>query len=88
MRLGPILMPVRAWWFIRIARNATIPRDVGRKTKSQSPEYVAFENAMSKVLRVSKQEPRKRLEADKATKQSNKTLLSNRGVQSICQPAS
>lgn len=30
MRLGQILMPVRAWWFIRIARNATIPPDVGR----------------------------------------------------------
>jgi NADH dehydrogenase/NADH:ubiquinone oxidoreductase subunit G len=23
-------MPVRAWWFLRIAKNATIPPDVGR----------------------------------------------------------
>lgn len=30
MGLGQILMLVRAWWFIRIARNATIPPDVGR----------------------------------------------------------
>jgi hypothetical protein len=30
MGLGGILMPVRAWWFLRIARNATIPPDVGR----------------------------------------------------------
>jgi hypothetical protein len=29
MGLGQILMPVRAWWFLRIARNATIPPDVG-----------------------------------------------------------
>jgi hypothetical protein len=29
MRLGQILMPVRAWWFLRIARKATIPPDVG-----------------------------------------------------------
>ncbi len=30
MGLGRILMPVRVWWFLRIARNATIPSDVGR----------------------------------------------------------
>ena len=30
MRLGQILMPVRAWWFLQIARNATTPPDVGR----------------------------------------------------------
>jgi hypothetical protein len=30
MGLGQILMPVRAWWFLRIARNAAIPPDVGR----------------------------------------------------------
>jgi len=30
MGFGQILMPVRAWWFLRIARNATIPPDVGR----------------------------------------------------------
>lgn len=30
MGLGQVLMPVRAWWFLRIARNATIPPDVGR----------------------------------------------------------
>jgi nucleoside-triphosphatase THEP1 len=30
MGLRQILMPVRAWWFLRIARNATIPADVGR----------------------------------------------------------
>ena len=30
MGLGRILMPVRAWWFLRIARNATIPPAVGR----------------------------------------------------------
>jgi hypothetical protein len=30
MGFGQILMPIRAWWFLRIARNATIPPDVGR----------------------------------------------------------
>ena len=30
MGLRQMLMPVRAWWFLRIARNATIPPDVGR----------------------------------------------------------
>ena len=30
MGLGQIFMPIRAWWFLRIARNATIPPDVGR----------------------------------------------------------
>lgn len=30
MGLGQIFMPVRAWWFLRIATNATIPADVGR----------------------------------------------------------
>jgi hypothetical protein len=25
-----ILMPIRAWWYLRIATNATIPPDVGR----------------------------------------------------------
>jgi hypothetical protein len=30
MGLGQILMPVRVWWFLRIAKNATIPPDVGR----------------------------------------------------------
>ena len=30
MGLGQIFMPVRAWWFLRIARNATIPPEVGR----------------------------------------------------------
>src|SRR5665213_4137628 len=30
MGLGQILMPVRAWWFLRIVRNSTIPPDVGR----------------------------------------------------------
>lgn len=30
MGLGQILMPFRAWWFLRVARNATIPPDVGR----------------------------------------------------------
>lgn len=25
-----MLMPVRVWWFLRIAKNATIPPDVGR----------------------------------------------------------
>jgi hypothetical protein len=30
MGLGQILMPVRAWWFLRIVRNASIPPDIGR----------------------------------------------------------
>lgn len=30
MGLGQILMPVRAWWFLRIAKSATVPHDVGR----------------------------------------------------------
>ncbi len=30
MELSQIFMPVRAWWFLRIARNATIPPEVGR----------------------------------------------------------
>lgn len=30
MGLGQILMPVRAWWFLRIAKRATVPPDVGR----------------------------------------------------------
>ncbi len=30
MGLSRILLPVRAWWFLRIARNAIIPPDVGR----------------------------------------------------------
>lgn len=30
MGLGQILMPVRAWWFLQIAKNATIPADVGQ----------------------------------------------------------
>lgn len=30
MGLGQILMPVRAWWFLRIAKSATVPPDVGR----------------------------------------------------------
>lgn len=29
MGLGQILMPVRAWWFLRIAKRATVPPDVG-----------------------------------------------------------
>jgi hypothetical protein len=29
MELNRILMPVRAWWFLRIAKRATIPPDVG-----------------------------------------------------------
>lgn len=29
MGLGRIFMPVRAWWFLRIARNTTIPPAVG-----------------------------------------------------------
>jgi len=29
MGLNQILMPVRAWWYLRIARNAAIPPDVG-----------------------------------------------------------
>lgn len=29
MGLNQILMSARAWWFLRIARNATIPADVG-----------------------------------------------------------
>jgi hypothetical protein len=28
--LGQILTPIRAWWYLRIATNATIPPDVGR----------------------------------------------------------
>jgi|ERR1700723_1049414 hypothetical protein len=34
MGLGQILMPVRVWWFLRIAKNATIPPDVGRYLKA------------------------------------------------------
>src|SRR6476620_11830896 len=34
MELGQILMPIRAWWFLRIARNATIPADVGSYLKA------------------------------------------------------
>jgi hypothetical protein len=30
MGLGQMLMPVRAWWFLRIAKRATVPPDVGR----------------------------------------------------------
>ncbi len=30
MGLGQMLMPIRAWWFLRIAKSATIPPDVGR----------------------------------------------------------
>ncbi len=30
MGLGQILMPVRVWWFLRIARNTTPPPDVRR----------------------------------------------------------
>jgi hypothetical protein len=30
MGLGQILIPVRAWWFLRIAKNTTIPPDIGR----------------------------------------------------------
>jgi len=30
MGLGQVLMPIRAWWFLRIARNAAVPPDVGR----------------------------------------------------------
>ena len=30
MALNQILMSARTWWFLRIARNATIPPDVGR----------------------------------------------------------
>lgn len=30
MGLGQILMPVRAWWFLRIAKNSIIPPEVGR----------------------------------------------------------
>ena len=30
MGLGQIFTPIRAWWFLRIARNTTIPPDVGR----------------------------------------------------------
>jgi hypothetical protein len=30
MRLGETVMHVRAWWYLRVAKNATIPSDVGR----------------------------------------------------------
>jgi hypothetical protein len=30
MGFGQILMPIRAWWFLRIARYATPPPDVSR----------------------------------------------------------
>ena len=30
MGLGQMLMPIRAWWFLRIAKSASIPPDVGR----------------------------------------------------------
>lgn len=30
MGLGRMLIPVRAWWFLRIAKKATIPLDVER----------------------------------------------------------
>jgi hypothetical protein len=41
MGLPEILMSVRGWWYLRIARNATIPRDVGhyltnRRERGQS----------------------------------------------------
>lgn len=29
MGLGQMLMPIRAWWFLRIAKSASIPSDVG-----------------------------------------------------------
>jgi hypothetical protein len=34
MGLSQILMPVRVWWFLRIAKSATIPPDVGRYLKA------------------------------------------------------
>lgn len=30
MGLHQILMPVRAWWLLQIAKRATVPPDVGR----------------------------------------------------------
>lgn len=29
MGLGQTLMPVRAWWYLRVAKNVTIPANVG-----------------------------------------------------------
>jgi hypothetical protein len=34
MGLGQILLPVRMWWFLRIAKNSPIPPDVGRYLKA------------------------------------------------------
>lgn len=37
-------------------------------TKPQSPEYKAFENLLSSVLKVSKTELKQRIEAEKTTR--------------------
>jgi uncharacterized tellurite resistance protein B-like protein len=53
------------------------------KTKPQSEEYKRFENLLGNVLKVSKTELNKRIEADKREKRTSKTVASRAsGVQS------